>query len=102
MEGVSVLSNLAVGLDFRKRGVAKRLCRAVETGTNDDWIYLYVEASNRPAVKLYRSLGYRGCGVDKDARSLMPLEDGGLETRKVEVKVMRKRVRGNFLEKIFF
>ena len=64
------LSNLAVRRDCRRKGIAKRLCGVAER-TARGWGYsevlLKVEADNRKARKLYRSLGYRVVAVDSEA-----------------------------------
>ena len=57
--------NLAVGKEWRRRGMGARLVeaaldRARSTGTKQ--VYLEVRASNRPAIALYEGIGFRECG----------------------------------------
>jgi len=56
--------------DYRRKGIAKRLCGFAER-TARGWGYsevlLKVEADNRKARNLYRSLGYRVVAVDREA-----------------------------------
>lgn len=68
MSSVPIMSNLAVGKQTRRRGVGGKLISGVENivrGWDSDWLYLYVESTNRKAIKLYRKKGYRECGLDK-------------------------------------
>ena len=73
-----LLSNLAVSPTYRRRGIAKRLCRAAEA-TASSWGYsellIKVEADNTRARKLYRKLGYRTVGEDPNAER--PVAAGG-------------------------
>ncbi|GMI11493.1 hypothetical protein TrVE_jg10564 [Triparma verrucosa] len=104
MDDVPIMSNLAVGKQSRRRGVGGKLINGVEnvvTSWGSDWLYLYVETTNAKAIKLYKKKGYRECGLDKDAKSLVPLENGGLTSKKVVCKVMRKRINGSFFQKLF-
>eukprot|EP00908_Phaeocystis_cordata_P026035 Transcript_851.p1 GENE.Transcript_851~~Transcript_851.p1 ORF type:complete len:320 (+),score=122.26 Transcript_851:86-961(+) len=64
------LSNLAVRKDYRRKGIAKRLCRQAEQrarGWGYSEVLLKVEADNSKARNLYRSLGYRVAAIDKEA-----------------------------------
>ena len=58
-----LMSNLAVGKKFRRKGIAEDLVRAVEDLVRKEWgynsCYLFVEKRNVPGVKLYRKLGYK-------------------------------------------
>ena len=89
------LSNLAVRRDFRRRGIAKRLCRAAEQ-TARGWGYtevlLKVEADNRKARSLYRSLGYRVIAVDREAER-PEASSGGLKFVPTTQVAMRKDLR---------
>ena len=60
---VAVLSNLAVSSSFRRKGVGRKLCKAVEDWSlerGSDWVYLYVETTNGRAIKV------RGGGREAD------------------------------------
>ena len=93
-----LMSNLAVGRNFRRRGIAEDLVRATEEMARKDWgydeCYLYVEKGNVPAVKLYKKLGYRVMWEDDRAKTLMPLESGKLITAPTVIVCMRKRLSG--------
>lgn len=56
------LSNLAVSLDYRRRGVAEKLLSCCES-TAVEWgfnrLYLHVLENNYPARRLYYKAGYR-------------------------------------------
>ena len=92
-----LLSSLAVSPDWRRRGLAQRLCREAE-GLAREWGYdevlLKVERDNRRARKLYRKLGYRDVAVDAGAerpeageieRRHRVRRDGGSDHRRVVV-----------------
>jgi len=89
------LSNLAVRRDFRRKGIAKRLCRAAEK-TARGWGYsevlLKVEADNGKARNLYRSLGYRVVAVDMEAEKPQA-GAGGLSFVSTTQVAMRKDLR---------
>jgi len=56
------LSDLAVSTTFRRKGVASALVIACEVKSEDHWkkpfMYLRVEAQNKPALHMYSNLGY--------------------------------------------
>lgn len=65
-----LLSSLAVSSSFRRRGLAKKLCREAEAAAKEwgyDEVLLKVERDNAKARNLYRKLGYRVVAVDKAA-----------------------------------
>lgn len=73
-KAVCVLSNLAVGKNARRRGVAQALCDEVEV-LADDWgydeIHLLVESENAAAKTLYeKKLGYQIVSTNVAAPSL--------------------------------
>ena len=86
-----LLSSLAVSPKYRRRGIAKKLCREAER-TAKRWGYdevlLKVEADNSRARSLYRSLGYRVVDTDKQAER--PVVKGGLRFVKTTQVAMRK------------
>lgn len=56
-----VVYELYVSPKFRRRGVGRRLLEQLEHQFGQrgyDWIRLEVQSRNRPAVRLYRSMGY--------------------------------------------
>jgi ribosomal-protein-alanine N-acetyltransferase len=59
--GESEILNLAVGRQYRRRGIARRLLgEALQAG--GAW-YLEVRESNAPAIALYRQAGFAVAGV---------------------------------------
>lgn len=66
-----LVSNLAVDPAFRRRGIAKQLCRGAEREAKS-WgfreIVLKVEADNAKARSLYRAAGYRVVATDREAQ----------------------------------
>ncbi len=58
------LMNVAVAPDRRRRGVASRLIsRLIEEGGGDLPFTLEVRVSNREAIAMYESIGFRSAGV---------------------------------------
>ncbi|GMI11811.1 hypothetical protein TrRE_jg13131 [Triparma retinervis] len=106
IDGVPVMSNLAVGRSFRRKGVAVKLVKRVEEiagpkGWGYDEIFLLVETANNRALRLYKKMGYKVVWEDDSARSLVPMANGGLASRPTTVKVMRKRLPGNLWTMLF-
>ena len=91
-----LMSNLAVSRQYRRRGLADDLVKAVEEHCKNVWgydeCYLYVEERNRGAVKLYQKLGYRSIWRDLNARTLLPTERGNLEQVPTRLLCMRKNL----------
>merc|ERR1712071_230371 len=77
-----LMSNLAVGRKFRRKGVAEELVKATEKLAYKQWGYeecfLYVEKRNKPAVKLYRKLGYKVQWEDDTGTTLTPKPNGAV------------------------
>ncbi len=71
-EGECELLNLAVAPDFRRRGLARHLIRAL-AGACSGNIFLEVRESNLAARNLYKSMGFKEIGVRRDYYEL-PLE----------------------------
>ena len=106
IERVPIMSNLAVGRSYRRKGVAVKLVKRVEElvgprGWGYKEIYLYVENANVKALRLYRKLGYKVLWEDNTATSLTPMSNGGLASKPTTVKVMRKKLPGNFITNLF-
>lgn len=93
-----LMSNLAVGKKFRRKGLAEDLVQAAELLARKEWgfeeVYLYVEKSNTSAVKLYKKLGYRTVWEDDKAKTLIPTEGGQLKTAPTVIVCMKKRLGG--------
>lgn len=70
-----VLSNLAVSPNYRRQGIAFRLCKEVERVVKEEWsfdtLHLRVESSNDAARALYEKyLNYQLEWVERDAVAL--------------------------------
>jgi RimJ/RimL family protein N-acetyltransferase len=100
-----LMSNLAIGRKYRRRGLAEQMVQAVEKYVQTEWgyeeCYLYVEERNRPAVKLYEKLGYRKKWSDFDAKTLMPTNEGDLLTSNTVIVCMEKKLRSGFWSRLF-
>ena len=100
-----LMSNLAVGREFRRKGIAEKLVTEVERIVQYEWgyndCYLYVEERNRAAVKLYQKLGYKKQWVDKDATTLLPSTNGQLQNSPTNIVCMRKRLNLGLLGRIW-
>jgi ribosomal protein S18 acetylase RimI-like enzyme len=92
--GTWMISNLAVHLDSRGKGVARRLMEAAQEHARergDSTAILKVKARNRPAQSLYRSLGYRRYG--REAKLRRAPEAGGIGPSPSTCRVRRSGVR---------
>lgn len=91
-----LMSNLAVGKTFRRRGVAEELVQRAEDMARKQWgyneCYLYVEKQNVPAVRLYQKMGYRRVWQDEDARTMVPTAGGKLKNSRTVIVCMKKRL----------
>ena len=91
-----LMSNLAVGREFRRKGIAEKLVKEAERLVRYEWgyddCYLYVEERNKAAVKLYRKMGYKKMWVDKEATTLLPSTNGKLQNSSTNIVCMRKRL----------
>lgn len=100
-----LMSNLAVGRNFRRKGIAEKLVAEVERMVQYEWgfndCYLYVEERNKPAVKLYQKLGYKKLWVDRDATTLLPSTNGKLQNSSTNIVCMRKRLNLGLLGRIW-
>jgi ribosomal protein S18 acetylase RimI-like enzyme len=70
-----VLSNLAVSPNYRRQGIAFKLCKEVERLVKEEWsfdtLHLRVESSNDAARALYEKyLNYQLEWVERDAVAL--------------------------------
>lgn len=95
LEDRPMLSSLAVSPSYRKRGIAKRLCRAAEEaarGWGYNEVLLKVESDNKRARRLYQGLGYRVCGLDKGAERPVAAASGMAFVSTIQV-AMRKDLR---------
>ena len=57
------LLTLAVRPEFRNRGIGSALLQAMENAFGKTDVYLYVDAENVTAIRLYRRAGYEHAGV---------------------------------------
>ena len=91
-----LMSNLAVGRDFRRKGIAEKLVNEAERMVRCEWgysdCYLYVEERNKAAVRLYQKLGYKKMWVDKEATTLLPSTNGKLQNSPTNIICMKKRL----------
>ena len=103
--GVPVMSNLAVGRGYRRLGLAGGLVRAAEDLASKEWgcdsCYLYVEGKNRPALRLYETLGYGKVWEDGDATTLLPSGGGGLTSGRTTIVCMKKELGGGMFGNLF-
>ena len=92
-----LMSNVAVGKQFRRRGIAEEMVFEAENLARKEWgydeVYLYVEQRNKAAVRLYQKLGYRKLWADETATALMPLVGGGMEQVTTTLLCMRKSLK---------
>lgn len=104
-EPAPLMSNLAVSRQFRRRGLAEQMVRAVETVVRKEWgyseCYLYVEERNRAAVQLYEKLGYRKLWRDDGANTLLPTPSGDLRAAKTVIVCMKKNLDDNLFQRLF-
>lgn len=98
-----LMSNVAVGRKFRRRGVAEELVKKAEEVASD-WgyneLYLLVEKRNNPAVKLYSKAGYRRIWEDTQAKTLVPSQ-GDVVTESTVILCMRKKLGGGIFANLF-
>jgi len=91
-----LMSNVAVGKKFRRKGLAEDLVKAAEDLVRRNWgydeCYLLVEKKNTAAVRLYRKLGYSTVWEDKTAKTLTPTKSGAIKTTQTVIVCMRKRL----------
>mmetsp|Transcript_26291 Transcript_26291/g.38849 ORF Transcript_26291/g.38849 Transcript_26291/m.38849 type:complete len:245 (+) Transcript_26291:141-875(+) len=91
-----LMSNLAVGREFRRRGIAEELVNEAEELARKKWgydeVYLYVEKRNKAAVRLYQKLGYRKVWEDESASTLLPLKTGSMRQVSTTLLCMKKRL----------
>ena len=88
-----VIANLAVAASARRRGVAKRLMRAVEDeirGWGYDEAVLVVESSNGKAKGLYGKLGYKVVGGEAATPNIVISAEGKVVNGAVRTSFMRK------------
>ena len=64
--GESDIMNLAVAPEYRRQGIGRLLMQEMEQALGErkpEAVSLEVRVSNRPAISLYESLGYRQVGL---------------------------------------
>jgi RimJ/RimL family protein N-acetyltransferase len=99
-----LMSNVAVGRKFRRRGIAEEMVYRAEELARKDWgydeVYLYVEKRNSPALKLYQKLGYKRLWEDSTANTLMPVSTGGMKQVPTTLVCMRKKLNRGLLGRL--
>ena len=100
-----LMSNLAVSRNYRRKGIGELLVKEAERIARFEWgaddCYLYVEQRNAAAVKLYQKLGYRKVWIDKDAKTLIPTDNGNLKNEPTVIICMRKRLNMGALGRLW-
>mmetsp|Transcript_22579 Transcript_22579/g.27594 ORF Transcript_22579/g.27594 Transcript_22579/m.27594 type:complete len:291 (+) Transcript_22579:74-946(+) len=103
IEFAPLMSNLAVGRTFRRKGLAEDLVTAVETMVRKEWgynsCYLYVEKRNKGAVKLYKKMGYWPIWENKDATTLLPTDNGRILETTTTLVCMKKNLKLGLLSR---
>jgi ribosomal protein S18 acetylase RimI-like enzyme len=96
-----LMSNVAVGKKFRRRGLAEDMVKEVEEIARKGWgyneVYLYVEDRNKAAVRLYQKLGYRKIWTDDTSRTLIPTTNGGWDNAPTLLVCMKKNLNRGLL-----
>lgn len=89
-----LMSNVAVGRKFRRRGIAEALVKQAELLVRKQWgyteMFLYVEKQNVPAIRLYKKMGYRTIWEDDLAQTLVPLDSGIIASKPTIIVCMKK------------
>lgn len=100
-----LMSNVAVGNKFRRKGVGKELVSAAEDIVRKQWgyneCYLYVEKRNVPAVRFYNNLGYRTAWETDEYQTLVPKESGRIISEPTLLLCMKRKLGGGFLSNLF-
>ena len=94
-----LMSNLAVLMKYRRRGLAEDLVKAAEELARKEWGYdecfLYVEKKNVAAMKLYKKLGYVKQWEDDSAKTLIPTDRGSIVSAPTTIVCMKKKLGGS-------
>jgi ribosomal protein S18 acetylase RimI-like enzyme len=105
VEYAPLMSNLAVSRSYRRRGLAECMVQAAEdyiirSGElffdeykNESSLYLYVERRNTRAIQLYQKLGYRRLWQDGSAQTLLPMDNGDLQSVPTVLVCMKKDLK---------
>jgi ribosomal protein S18 acetylase RimI-like enzyme len=100
-----LMSNLAVGRNVRRKGIAEDLVQATEDLALKEWgyteCYLFVEKMNKPALKLYQKLGYKIQWEDDTATTLLPTVKGTVVSAPTIILCMKKRLGGGIFGNLF-
>lgn len=91
----ATMSNLAVAVAGRRRGLAQALIKTCEQRTRDAGLTelgLVVEEKNTRARALYEKLGYSVVSRDPLSTTLMPLPDGRIATQTTTTLTMRRNL----------
>lgn len=99
-----LMSNVAVGKKFRRKGIAEDMVMAAEDLARKQWgyeeVYLYVEKRNKAAIRLYEKIGYRKMWEDDGARTMVPMSSGGLENAPTTLVCMKKQLSRGILGRL--
>lgn len=89
-----VISDVVVGYNFRRMKLAEYLVRYMHDFIVEEWdcnsVYLYVDESNTPAVKLYKKMGYDVISKDLNGQVMRVNESGGISAVSASILCMRK------------
>lgn len=102
---VPFMSHLAIGKEYRRKGIAKDLIIAAETMVHKQWgakdCYLFVEEKNLPALALYRNAGYKTVAKDETETTKIPTSNGRMKIEDAVLLCMKKSFRNSFWETFF-
>lgn len=89
-----VISDVVVGCKFRRMKLAEYLVRYIHDFILEEWdcssVYLYVDESNTPAVKLYKKMGYEVISKDLNGQVMRVNESGGISAASASILCMHK------------
>ena len=92
-ENHPVISNLIVSKKMRRKGIAKSLTTRAEKIAKSlgyKEIYLFVNVENIPAIRLYKSRGYKSIGDEKKATRIVFEKNRLLDEQCVNMMMKKK------------
>lgn len=93
-EDQPVISNLIVSSEMRRKGIAKILTNRAEKIAKKlkyKYVYLFVDIENIPALKLYKSRGYKSFGDTKKTTKIVYKKDRFINNGCTNI-MMRKKL----------